>query len=72
MCIRDRKNNEDNCWCCGERLPAQNQGMDHIRSGSVSQKELPLLAVFDGMGGESCGEIASYLAASSCGEYYEQ
>ena len=67
-----RNNNEDNFWCCGELLPAQNQGMDHIRSGSVSQKELPLLAVFDGMGGESCGEMASYIAASSCGEYYEQ
>lgn len=67
-----RNNNEDNFWCCGESLPAQNQGMDHIRSGSVSQSELPLLAVFDGMGGESCGEMASFLAADACGEYYDQ
>lgn len=69
---RIRNNNEDNFWCCGESLPAQNQGMDHIRSGSVSQSELPLLAVFDGMGGESCGEMASFLAAGACGEFYKQ
>lgn len=69
---RIRNNNEDNFWCCGESLPAQNQGMDHIRSGSVSEKELPLLAVFDGMGGESCGEMASFLAADACGTFYEQ
>lgn len=67
-----RNNNEDNFWCCGETLPAQNQGMDHIRSGSVSQSELPLLAVFDGMGGESCGEMASFLAAKACGDFYIQ
>ena len=67
-----RNNNEDNFWCCGEFLPAQNQGMDHIRSGSVSQSELPLLAVFDGMGGESCGEMASFLAAGACGTFYGQ
>lgn len=67
-----RNNNEDNFWCCGESLPAQNQGMDHIRSGSISQSELPLLAVFDGMGGESCGEMASFLAAKACGDFYIQ
>ena len=69
---RIRNNNEDNFWRCGETLPAQNQGMDHIRSGSVSQSELPLLAVFDGMGGESCGEMASFLAAKACGDFYIQ
>ena len=67
-----RNNNEDNFWCCGEMLEADHQGLDHIRSGRVSQSELPLLAVFDGMGGESCGEVASWLAARSCGEFYER
>ena len=65
-----RNNNEDNFWCCGEMLAAENQGIDHIRTGCVHQSEFPLLAVFDGMGGESCGEMASYLAARSCGEFY--
>ena len=32
-----RNNNEDNFWCCGEFLNAQNQGMSHIRSGFSKQ-----------------------------------
>lgn len=64
-----RNNNEDNFWCCGDSLEAQNQGMSHIRSGYIKQSEYPLLAVFDGMGGESCGEMAAFLAAEACGEH---
>lgn len=66
-----RNNNEDNFWCCGDSLEAQNQGMSHIRSGYMKQSEYPLLAVFDGMGGESCGEMAAFLAAEGCGEHFK-
>ena len=66
-----RNNNEDNFWCCGDSLEAQNQGMSHIRSGYMRQSEYPLLAVFDGMGGESCGEMAAFLAAEVCGEHFK-
>ena len=66
-----RNNNEDNFWCCGDSLEAQNQGMSHIRSGYMKQSEYPLLAVFDGMGGESCGEMAAFLAAEACGEHFK-
>lgn len=66
-----RNNNEDNFWCCGDSLEAQNQGMNHIRSGYMKQTEYPLLAVFDGMGGESCGEMAAFLAAEACGEHFK-
>ena len=66
-----RNNNEDNFWCCGEFLNAQNQGMSHIQSGCRKQSEYPLLAVFDGMGGESCGEMAAFLAAEACGEHFK-
>lgn len=66
-----RNNNEDNFWCCGDSLEAQNQGMSHIRSGRMKQSEYPLLAVFDGMGGESCGEMAAFLATESCGMHYK-
>ena len=66
-----RNNNEDNFWCCGDSLEAQNQGMSHIRSGYMKQSEYPLLAVFDGMGGESCGEMAAFLAAKACGEHFK-
>lgn len=67
-----RNNNEDNFWCCGENLDSENKGMNHVQSGRVKQTEAPLLAVFDGMGGESCGEMAAFLAAESCGKYYEE
>ena len=30
------------------------------------------MAVFDGMGGESCGEMAAFLAAESCGLHYKE
>lgn len=66
-----RNNNEDNFWCCGDSLEAQNQGMSHIRSGYMKQSEYPLLAVFDGMGGESCGEMAAFLAAEACGQHFK-
>lgn len=66
-----RNNNEDNFWCFGDSLEAQNQGMSHIRSGYMKQSEYPLLAVFDGMGGESCGEMAAFLAAEACGEHFK-
>ncbi len=64
-----RNNNEDNFWCCGDSLEAQNQGMSHIRSGYMKQSEYPLLAVFDGMGGGEYGEIASYMGAKATEEY---
>lgn len=67
-----RNNNEDNFWCCGESLDSENKGMSHVRSGKIKQKDFPLLAVFDGMGGESCGEMAAFLAAESCGEFYKE
>lgn len=65
-----RANNEDNFWCCGRQLPAENQGTEGVHSGKLSQWKLPALAVFDGMGGESCGEMAAYLAAEEFGRYY--
>lgn len=67
-----RTNNEDNFWCCGESLAAENQGTNEVRSGRVRQESMPLLAVFDGMGGESYGEIAAYLAAEACGRFYSE
>lgn len=67
-----RVNNEDNFWCCGEMLPAQNQGLEGVCTGSRSQGSGPVLAVFDGMGGESQGEMAAYLASGEFGNYYKK
>ncbi len=66
-----RDNNEDNFWCCGETMDAENRGTDGVIVGMAAQFQTPLLAVFDGMGGESCGEIAAYLAADACGKHYQ-
>ncbi|MDO5135781.1 MAG: protein phosphatase 2C domain-containing protein [Eubacteriales bacterium] len=66
---RVRANNEDNFWCCGLRLPAENTGLKGVATGSIPLKKLPALAVFDGMGGESSGEVAACLASEKFGEY---
>ena len=67
-----RANNEDNFWCCGETMGAFNQGTGGVRTGKTAQSDYPLFAVFDGMGGESCGEMAAYLAADACGRHYRE
>lgn len=66
-----RGNNEDNFWCCGNTLPADNRGSEGIHTGVISRAKIPALAVFDGMGGESCGEMAAFLASEEFGNYYE-
>ncbi|MGO4947431.1 PP2C family protein-serine/threonine phosphatase [Blautia sp. Sow4_E7] len=66
-----RPNNEDNFWCCGERLPASNQGIEEIRTGIRLRESLPVLAVFDGMGGESQGEMAAGLASEALDTFYK-
>ena len=67
-----RTNNEDNFWCCGVRLPVHNQGVDGILAGHTQHWKLPMLAVFDGMGGESCGEMAASAAVEALGGFYEE
>ena len=66
-----RQNNEDNFWCCGEILPAKNDGVEGIRTGVCLRESFPVMAVFDGMGGESQGEMAAYLACKELGKFYQ-
>lgn len=63
-----------NFWCCGVRLPVHNQGVDGILAGhTVQHWQLPMLAVFDGMGGESYGEMAASAAVwGRSGGFYEE
>ncbi len=66
-----RKNNEDNFFFAGRYMASCNNGL-----GSILEKNFPLkkdrfFAVFDGMGGESCGEMAAFLAAEACGEHFK-
>ena len=59
-----RKNNEDNFYCAGHIRDDVNSVLDVAFSGRVDADANELFAVFDGMGGEACGEIASYVAAA--------
>ncbi|MBR2765895.1 MAG: serine/threonine-protein phosphatase [Blautia sp.] len=60
---RVRSNNEDNYLCAGTFLPEQHEGSEEIGLRTLQVKKSPVIAVFDGMGGESCGETASFLGA---------
>ena len=59
-----RKNNEDNFYCAGHIREDVNSTLDVAFSGRVDADVNELFAVFDGMGGEACGEVASYVAAT--------
>ena len=49
-----------------------NHGTEEIRTGIRLRESLPVMAVFDGMGGESCGEMAASAAVEALGGFYEE
>lgn len=66
-----RKNNEDNFFCDGVIRNNPDSNDDVILKGAVKSADNSLFAVFDGMGGEACGEVASFVAANNCIAFYE-
>lgn len=60
-----RRNNEDNFCFDGTYLPADHIGTECIYYRKKSLSELTVLSVFDGMGGENYGELASFAAAKA-------
>ncbi len=60
-----RKNNEDNFYFDGKCLEPDNEGLKHPVTLSEPLKNGLCVAVFDGMGGEKFGEVASFAAARS-------
>lgn len=58
-----RKNNEDNFFFDDKCLELENQGLRNTACFSDALKNGLCLAVFDGMGGENFGEVASFTAA---------
>lgn len=63
-----RKNNEDNFSFGGNYLTSDDQEITTPLTLSYSVKNDLCLAVFDGMGGENFGEVASYTAAKQMAE----
>ena len=59
-----RVSNEDNLYVNG-KYKQPDDDKDHFLSGQVPVSRKPAFGVFDGMGGESQGEMAAYTAASS-------
>ena len=57
-----RNNHEDNLYIAQHMLPMNNNGSESVISGKISLCNQPLIGVFDGMGGESYGEAAAFIA----------
>ena len=62
--------NQDNFWCYNRYLQSVNDGLSEPLYGALFSYEQPVFAVFDGMGGEEKGEIASYIAAEIFDKFY--
>ena len=58
-----RNNNQDNFICDGCCMPAEGEQTERPLQGVKTTKERALFGVFDGLGGEAYGEVASYIAA---------
>ena len=64
-----RKINQDNWICNGVHADADAPAVTTALCGIVDLKKPTLFGVFDGMGGEECGEVASYLAAKCAASF---
>lgn len=63
-----REKNQDNFWCDNVYLESENDGLSECLYAVKRTKSTSALCVFDGMGGESHGEMAAYIAAKSFDE----
>lgn len=67
-----RDNNEDNFYFDGQILEEVNTGIEDILTTTFTNHDNHVYAIFDGMGGGSKGERASYLGATTLKEYREK
>lgn len=58
-----RSINQDNFICNGTFAETNGNSMECPLCGTKRSDETPVFGIFDGMGGEECGEVASFIAA---------
>ncbi|MCD7785498.1 MAG: hypothetical protein LUH18_08005 [Oscillospiraceae bacterium] len=63
-----RPNNQDNFICNNIYKPIDNSYSEPL-VGKLNNDKPRLFGVFDGLGGEACGEVASYIAAKTASEF---
>ena len=63
-----RQQNQDNYICDGQYKDKEIESMDKALMGEIVPEVPILFGIFDGMGGEDCGEVAALIAAQSAGE----
>ncbi len=67
-----RKKNQDNYWCMGDYLPQVNNGLKRTITGELRLRYTKgAFCVFDGMGGEAQGEVASSICATTFNNIYK-
>lgn len=60
-----RSINQDNFACDGRYMETNGEDFEFPLCGIQSSQSPSVFGIFDGMGGEECGEIASYIAAKN-------
>ena len=64
-----RSMNQDNFFCIDSYMELNAPENTNPILGKRKAKDTFSVGVFDGMGGEECGEMASYIAACTLAEY---
>ncbi len=67
-----REANEDNFLFEGRYMPRDHQSLNEIYTSEKEVSDGVMAALFDGMGGETAGELASYTAAASLADLEKQ
>lgn len=60
-----RSINQDNFICDGRYMNMSDIPIEFPLCGTKASKDISVFGIFDGMGGEECGEIASYIASKT-------
>lgn len=64
-----RSMNQDNFICDGHYMESDGTTAVLPMCGTKTSKKTSVFGIFDGMGGEECGEIASYIAAKNAAAF---